>query len=228
MDRQFARDLESLKVQLLRMGGAVEQAVLKAVEALETQDARLAEEVFEDDRAIDELELVIEDHCFHLLALQQPLASDLRFLMAALKISNDLERVGDHAVNIAGSAVRLAGRAGIEPLGDVGRMARLAYGMLHQSLEAFVQGDAASARQVCARDDEVDALNRRLFRELIAFITRDPSLTTPAMELVLVARNLERIADLATNVGEEVVFVAQARVIKHHHEETASGPSPAS
>jgi phosphate transport system protein len=155
-----------------------------------------------------------------LLALQQPMARDLRFITAALKINNDLERVGDHAVNIAGGVLRLADQPLVKPLVDIPRMAGLANDMLHEALDAFVRRDAESARRLCARDDEVDALNRQVFRELVSFMVEDPMTITRAMELILVARNLERVADLATNIAEEVVFIAEARVIKHHAEDT--------
>ncbi len=221
MERHFERDLEALKDQLLRMGGRAEAIVHKAVEALRRRDARLAEEVFGDDKQLDHLELDIESRCMRLFALQQPMATDLRFLMAALKISNDLERVGDHAVNIAGSAVKLAGQPELKPLVDIPRMAELATGMLHEALDAFVTNDADTARRICGRDDSVDALNRQVFRELLSYMMEDPATIGRGMELILVARNLERVGDLATNVAEEVVFIAEARVIKHHAEETA-------
>ena len=152
------------------------------------------------------------------------MAVDLRFITAALKITNDLERVGDHAANIAQSALKLSPLPPLKPLVDIPRMADMASSMLHEALDAFVRRDAATARRLVRRDDEVDDLNRQLFRELVSFMIEDPSTITRAMELVLVARNLERVADLATNVAEEVVFIAEARVIKHHAEELASGP----
>ncbi|HEY6865750.1 MAG TPA: phosphate signaling complex protein PhoU, partial [Candidatus Eisenbacteria bacterium] len=183
----------------------------------------LAREVLADDKLIDRLELDIDDRCLRLLALQQPLARDLRFITAALKISNDLERVGDHAVNIAGSALRLAEQPQLKPLVDIPRMAELACGMLHEALDAFVGADAETARRICRRDDEVDNLNRQLFRELISYMIEDPATITRAMELILVARNLERVGDMATNVAEEVVFIAEARVIKHHAEDAPAG-----
>ena len=223
MERHFEHDLEALKGQLLRMGGAAEAIVGKSIEALKRRDLALANEVFEDDRAIDRLEIDIEESCLRLLALQQPLASDLRFITAALKISNDLERVGDHAVNIAGGTVRLAGQPLLKPLVDIPRMADLAVGMLNEALDAFVRRDAESARRLVRRDDEVDDLNRQVFRELLSYMIEDPSTITRAMELILVARNLERVADLATNVAEEVVFIAEARIIKHHADESAAG-----
>jgi phosphate transport system protein len=227
MERHFVQEIEALKSQLLLMGGSAESIIGKAVEALRARDSRLAAEVLEDDRAIDRLEIDIEERCVALLALQQPLASDLRFITAALKISNDLERVGDHAVNIAGSVIRLAGEAPLKPLVDIPRMAELARGMLRESLDAFVRRDGETARQLVLRDDEVDALNRQVFRELVSYMIEDPRSITRAMELILVARNLERVADLTTNVAEEVVFIAEARIIKHHADAAIGQPTPA-
>ena len=219
MERHFVHEIEALKEQLLRMGGRAEAIVLKAVEALRRRDEVLAREVFADDRQVDQLELDIDARCVGLLALQQPMAGDLRFITAALKISNDLERVGDHAVNIAGSATRLAREPELQPLMDITQMAEKSSAMLHEALDAFVRRDSDAARRLCLRDDEVDQLNRQVFRDLLAFIRDDPATAPRAMELILVARNLERVADLATNVAEEVVFIAEARVIKHHAEE---------
>jgi phosphate transport system protein len=224
LERHFDQELEGLKRQLLRMGGASEAIVQKSVEALKRRDLTLAEEVFGDDKLIDRLEIDIEERCVALLALRQPMAGDLRFITAALKISNDLERVGDHAVNIAGSAQRLSGLPQLKPLVDIPRLADLAGDMLRESLDAFVRGDAATARKLVRRDDAVDDLNRQVFRELLTFMIEDPGTITRAMELILVGRNLERVADLATNVAEEVVFVAEARIIKHHSEESIGGP----
>ncbi len=219
MDRHFDQDLEVLKQELLKMGGRAEAILQKGVESLKQRDPRLAEQVFEDDRVIDRMEIDIEERCVNLLALRQPMAVDLRFITAALKISNDLERVGDHAVNIAGSALRLSREPLLKPLVDIPRMVDAAAGMLREALDAFVRRDAATARRLVRRDDEVDALNRQVFRELVSYMIEDPSTITRAMELILVARNLERVGDLATNVAEEVVFIAEARIIKHHAEE---------
>ena len=218
MERHFELELEALQEQVLLMGGRVESIIQKSISALERRDPALARQVIVDDVVIDRMENEIDERCLRLLALQQPLAGDLRFITGALKISNDLERVGDHAVNIAGGADRLAGLPPLKPLVDIPRLATLATGMLREALNAFVRHDAEAARQICRRDDAVDALNRQLFRELISFMIEDPSTITRAMELILVARNLERVADLATNVAEEVVFIAEARVIKHNAE----------
>jgi phosphate transport system protein len=219
LERHFEQEFAALKDQLLAMGGRAESIVRKSIEALRSRDAALAREVFEDDHQIDALEIAIDERCVNLLALRQPLATDLRFITAALKITNDLERVGDHAVNIAGSAVRLAEQPQLKPLVDIPRMAEMSSDMLRDALDAFVRRDAETARKLVRSDDAVDELNTQVFRELISYMVEDPRTISRAMELILVARNLERVADLATNVAEEVVFIAEARVIKHHAEQ---------
>jgi phosphate transport system protein len=221
LERHFHQELEALKEQLLGMGGRAEAIVNKAVEALKRRDAGLAQAVIDDDRALDQMEIDVEERCVSLLALQQPMAGDLRFITSALKISNDLERIGDHAVNIAEGAVALAGMPQLKPLVDIPRMADLALGMLREALDAFVHRDAATARRICRRDDAVDDLNRQLFRELVSYMIENPATVGRALELIRVAHNLERVADMATNVAEEVVFIAEARIIKHRHEEQA-------
>src|SRR5262245_48598211 len=205
------------------MGGRAEAIVRKAIESLKRRNPTLAQEVFEDDKVIDRQEIDIEERCINLLALRQPMAIDLRMITATLKISNDLERVGDHAVNIAGNALHLCDEPQLKPLVDIPRMADMASSMLHDALDAFVRNDAATARRLVLRDDDVDNLNRQLFRELVSYMIENPATITRAMELIMVARNLERVADLATNVAEEVVFVAEARIIKHHAEESETG-----
>jgi phosphate transport system protein len=217
--RHFDEELQALKDDLLEMGGRAEAVIQKAIESLKRRDVALADEVIADDRAIDRLEINVDERCVSLLALRQPMAVDLRFITAALKIANDLERVGDHAVNIAGSSKRLAAEPALKPLVDIPRMADLASTMLRQGLDAFVSSDSATARELVKRDDEVDALNHQMFRELLSFMIEDPRTITRAMELILVARNLERVGDLATNIAEEVVFIAEARIIKHHADE---------
>lgn len=221
MERHFEHQLDELKRQLLHMSGLSERIIRKAIESLQRRDIALAEEVFADDREIDRLEIDVEERCIELLALQQPLAGDLRFITSALKISNDLERVGDHAVNIAGCSKRLSTLPPVPPLADLPQLAEGAIGMLREALDAFVRRDAEAARRLVRRDDEVDELNRHLFGELLARMVRTPAQIEASMTLVLVGRNLERIGDLATNVAEEVVFIAEARVIKHHAEEMA-------
>ena len=222
MQRQFEEQIAALQQELLFMSGRAESIIRKAVEALQRRDPALAEEVIADDRVIDRMEIDIEEHCVRLLALQQPLASDLRLITSALKISNDLERVGDHAVNIAGCAQLLASKAPVRPLADLPPLAEKAIAMLRDALDAFVRRDGEAARRLVLRDDEVDSLHRRLFAELVQRMIADPQQVERSMTLVLVGRNLERIGDLATNVAEEVVFIAEARIIKHHADESVA------
>jgi len=217
--RHFHEELSQAKVELLTMSGEAEAALRAAVEGLLHRDAEKARQVIAGDRVIDDMELDIEEQCLNLLALHQPMAKDLRMLMSVIKIANDLERVGDHAVNIAQSAERLAQSRPITPEPEIVEMARLAREMLTDSLEAFVRSDAAAARAVCLRDDKVDALNRSMFRILLTHMMEDPHAIGAGMELLLVSRNLERVADLATNIGEDVVFLVEGKTIKHHAEE---------
>jgi len=220
--RHFHEELSQVKVRLLTMSGEAEAALRLAVEALLERNSEKAKRVIAGDRIIDGMEVEVEEACIDLLALQQPMARDLRMLVAAIKIANDLERVGDHAVNLAQSADRLATSRPIAPEPEIVEMARLAREMLSDALEAFVRGDSALGREVCLRDDKVDALNRSVFRILLTHMMEDPHIIGTAMELFLVSRNLERVADLATNIAEEAIFVAEARVIKHHADEPPS------
>ena len=219
MQRHFDDQIATLNEQLLLMSGRAEAIIRKAMESLLRRDPGLAAEVFADDKVIDRMEIDIEEACIQLLALQQPLASDLRLITSALKISNDLERVGDHAVNIAGCAMELVGKAAVKPLADLGTLAEKSSAMLRDALDAFVRRDADAARALVKRDDEVDELNRQMFAELMRRMIADPQQVERSMTFVLVGRNLERIADLATNIAEEVVFIAEARIIKHHTDE---------
>ncbi len=217
--RHFHDELSQVKVRLLTMSGEAEAALGSAVQALLERDTELARHVIRNDRTIDALEVEIEEQCIQLLALQQPMARDLRMLTSALKIANDLERVGDHAVNIAQSAERLSQSRPIVPEPEIVEMASLAREMLSDALEAFVRGDAAAGREVCLRDDKVDNLHRSVFRILLTHMMENPQNISAAMELFLVSRNLERVADLATNVGEDVVFLVEGKSIKHHAED---------
>jgi phosphate transport system protein len=217
--RHFHDQLSEVKVRLLTMSGEAEAALGLAVEALLERDGEKARAVISNDREIDAMEMEIEEQCINLLALQQPMARDLRMLTSALKIANDLERVGDHAVNIAQSAERLAEARAIAPEPEIVEMARLSREMLSDALEAFVRGDADSGREVCIRDDKVDALHRSVFRILLTHMMEDPHTIGAGMELFLVSRNLERVADLATNIGEDVVFLVEGKSIKHHAED---------
>ncbi len=220
--RHFHEELSHVKIRLLTMSGEAEAALSLAVEALLERDADKARRVIAGDRIVDGMEVEIEETCISLLALQQPMARDLRMLTSAMKIANDLERVGDHAVNIAQSAERLIQSRPIAPEPEIVEMARLARDMLSDALEAFIRGDARAGREVCRRDDKVDALHRSVFRILLTHMMEDPHTIGSGMELFLVSRNLERVADLATNIGEDVVFLVEGKSIKHHAEEPAS------
>ncbi len=217
--RHFHDELSHVKVRLLTMSGEAEAALGLSVEALLERDPERARRVIQGDRIIDSMEMEVEEMCANLLALQQPMARDLRMLLSALKISNDLERVGDHAVNIAQSAERLAQARPIAPEPEIVEMARLTREMLSDALEAFIRGDAAAGREICMRDDKVDALHRSVFRILLTHMMEDPHTIGAGMELFLVSRNLERVADLATNIAEDVVFLVEGKSIKHHAED---------
>jgi len=217
--RHFHEELSQLKQRLLAVSAEAEDAVGHAVEALLARDHAKAAAVIMGDRAIDSLENGLEEQGFQLIALHQPMAKDLRLIFSAIRIANDLERVGDHAVNIAQSAQRLAEYPHILPEPEIVEMARLAREMLSDSLSAFVRGNAPLAREVCRRDDAVDALNDSVYRILLTHMMEDPRVIGAGMELLLVSRNLERVADLATNVAEDVVFLTEGKSIKHHAED---------
>jgi len=218
--RHFHDQLSSLKEQLLGMSAKAEERTDLAVEALLARDRDKANLVIEGDVDINKLEVQVEQAAVELLALQQPMARDLRFIIGAIKVSNDLERVGDHAVNIAESAIRLAEKPKVNiKIPEIEVMARRARKMLGDSLDAFIRADGALGRKVCKEDDVVDALHDSVFRVLLTHMMADPKTITPSLELLLVGRNLERIADLATNISEDAVYLAEGKQIKHHREE---------
>ena len=218
--RHFHDQLEELKQRLLAMSERAESLVDLAVESLLTRDADKAQAVLTGDMEIDDLEIQIESMAVELLALQQPMARDLRFIIASIKASSDLERVGDHAVNIAQAAQRIiATKGSITPEAAIEEMARRARGMLGQAIDAFVRADGGLGRAVCLMDDEVDKLNQDLFRIVVTHILEDPKNISTAIELLLVGRNLERVADLSTNIGEDAVYLAEGKQIKHHMED---------
>lgn len=214
--RHFHDELSDLKSRLLAMSAEAQTALATAVDALLHRDSSRAAQVIAGDHRIDTLENEIEDLVVRLLATQQPMARDLRLLMAALKIANDLERVGDHAVNIAQSAERLVASPPIVPEPEIVEMARMARRMLADALDAFVRADAQAGRVVCQRDDQVDSLHDSVFRILLTHMMETPHIISAAIELFLVSRNLERVADLATNIAEDVVFLVEGKSIKHH------------
>jgi phosphate transport system protein len=217
--RHFHEQLTALNRRLLAMSERAEALVELSVDALLTRDAGKAEAVIEADRELDTMELELESAALELLALQQPMARDLRFIISAIKISSDLERVGDHAVNIAQSTQRLVEmKSNITPDPEIEDMARRARLMLGDALDAFVRADGTLGRDVCRRDDQVDALHDSLFRILLTHMLEDPTTISAALELFLVSRNLERVADLATNIAEDAVYLAEGKTIKHRLE----------
>jgi len=218
--RHFHDQLQTLKERLLDMSARAEELIDLAVDSLLTRDKDKADAVISGDRELDMMELDCEQLAVSLLALQQPMGRDLRFLISAIKITSDLERVGDHAVNIAQSALRLiALHVEITPTPEIEDMARRARGMLAEALDAFIRADGAVGREVCKADDAVDALHDSVFRILLTHMMADARTITPSLELLLVSRNLERVADLATNIGEDAVFLAEGKQIKHHFED---------
>ena len=218
----FEDDLRTLKNRLLSMGALVEERARQAVQALMERRPELAEEVIAGDQEVNDLQIEIDDRCLKLLALQQPMASDLRLITAAMKINADLERIGDQAVNIAENAAQLLAHPPLKPWLDLPRMAEIAQQMTRDALDAFVRRDPALARNVLERDDEVDQLKDQNFRVLLTYMMADPGTIERALALILVARNLERIADHATNIAEDVIFLVEAKDVRHHHEEKAT------
>lgn len=221
MERHLDHDLDRIRQELLRMGGLVEEMIGGAMQALIDRDAEHANVVIATDNEVDTLEKEIDDRCHTVLGLQQPTASDLRFLVSVMKIATDLERMGDAAVNVAQYVEVLNQEPQLKPYIDLPRMSVIVRGMVRDSLDAFVARDTAKALDVWRRDDQVDGLYRQLFRELLTFMMEDPKTVTRALHLLLVARNFERIADHATNIAEDVVYYVEGRDIRHTSEAAA-------
>src|SRR5687767_2615419 len=222
--RHFEMELQALKNRLLGMGALVEERVHLAMQALMERRVEAAEAIVAGDAEVNDLQIEIDDRCLKLLALQNPMASDLRLITAAMKINADLERIGDQAVNIAENAVKVAALPPLRPIVDLPRMAELAEAMTRDSLDAFVRRDSELARDILARDDEVDQLKDQIFRVLLTHMMADPGTIERALGLILVSRNLERIADHATNIAEDVIFVVEAKDVRHHHEQREVEP----
>ncbi|MDO8683082.1 MAG: phosphate signaling complex protein PhoU [Armatimonadota bacterium] len=212
----FDEQLKELQQDLLRMGGAVEQMLFKCVKALVERDIPLADETIQMDDIVDGYNLDIEMKCLRLLALQQPMARDLRTIAATLKIITDVERMGDYAVDIAKTARILSEKPLFKPLVDIPKMAELVQKMLRESLEAFVKRDTAMIEKIVKEDDEVDRLNRTLHDELVVYIEKDPTLASQAVRLILIARYLERIADHITNVCERIYYMETGNIKELH------------
>jgi len=218
MKRQFDEELKILKEKLMRMASLAEESITLAVNCLKERKEELAQKVLKGEEAINLLDIEIDKLSLRLLALRQPMAVDLRFITSAMRIAIELERIGDQSVNITQRALELIKLPLLKPLIDIPRMASLAQNMVKDSLNAFVNRDEKLARDVCQRDDEVDDLNNQIFRELLTYMMQDPSTIRRAVDLILVGRHLERIADHATNISEDVIYYVKGKTIKHHYE----------
>lgn len=215
MERHFEHDLEELKERLLWMGGLAERAGHRSVQALLEGDEALARRVVEEENAINEMQIEIDDRVVRLLALHQLMAADLRFVLAVSRINADLERIADQAVNIAGAALRILRHPRVKPYVDLPRLGELAEGMVLNSLNAVVRRDVELAKSVLSCDDQVDSLRDQMFRELLTYMMENSSVVFPAFELILVAKNLERIGDHATNIAEDVIYIVAGRDVRH-------------
>jgi phosphate transport system protein len=214
--RHFQQELGLLKERLLAMGGLAEERVRAAVRALVDRDAGALDTVLMGDEPINQLHIEIDNRAFTLLALQQPMATDLRMIVAAVKINTDLERVGDLAVNIAEASRRYLRHPPVKALVDLPRMAEIAESMLRDALDAFVRRDLALAQAVLDRDDQLDSLKNQVFRELLTHMMENPAKIEPSLDLILISRHLERIGDHATNIAEDIIFMVSARDVRHH------------
>ena len=216
----FQEELEGLKARLLEMGGLAEERVRAAVQGLVARDGSYFDKILVGDEPINQLHVEIDDRCFRLLALHQPMATDLRAIVAAVKINTDLERVGDLAVNIAEAGKRYITHPPVKQLIDIPKMGDIAQAMLRDALDAFVKRDTALAQQVLNEDDHLDSLKTQVFRDLLTHMLNDQGTAEPAIDLILVSRHLERIGDHATNIAEDVIFMVSALDVRHH------GPAP--
>jgi len=218
MARPFDEELKTIMGKLMKMACLAEESIVLAVKSLKDRKEKLAKDVLKKEEAINLLDIEIDELCLKLLARRQPMAIDLRFITSAMKITSELERIGDQAVNIAERSLELLKLPLLKPLIDIPRMADLAQDMVKDSINAFVNRDGKLAINVCERDDQVDKLNDQILRELLTYMMQDPTTIRRAVDLILVGRHLERIADHATNIGEDVYYLAKGKTIKHHIE----------
>ncbi len=215
MERHFDEELKQLKERLLTMASHCEKMIHLSVKALEKRDLEPANEVFALEREVNQLHLEMDDRAMKLFALQSPVAGDLRAIMAAMKINAELERIGDQAVNVSQNTFQLLKQPQLKPLIDIPMMAEITESMLRDALDAFVRHDTELARQVCLRDDKVDALKDQIFRELLTYMITDSSTIKRCIDLILISRNFERIGDHATNIAEDVIFMVKGQDIRH-------------
>ena len=214
--RHFEGELDTLQARLLEMGGLAEERVRAAIQGLVTREPALFEKVLLGDEPINQLHIEVDNRCFRLLALHQPMATDLRAIVAAVKINTDLERVGDLAVNIAEAGTRYISHPPVKKLIDIPQMGDIAQSMLRDALDAFVKRDTRLAHEVLNEDDRLDSLKTQVFRDLLTYMLKDQSTVEPSLDLILVSRHLERIGDHATNIAEDVIFMVLAKDVRHH------------
>jgi phosphate transport system protein len=217
-DKRYGQELKKLREEILYMGGLVEDQIQKSIKSLVDRDSKLAAVIIERDHEVNRLDVAIDELCIRLLALHQPAGRDLRFITTGLKITTDLERIGDMAVNICERALELNQEPQLKPYIDIPRMAQIAQRMIQQSLDAFVREDTDLALRVCKDDSEVDQLNAQIFREIITFMIENPQTISRATKISSVSKYLERIADHATNIAEMVVFMVKGKSIRHMKE----------
>ena len=225
MQRHFEKELENLRTDLIRMGSLVEEAISMSIKALTLRDLNMARKVIDGDERVNSLEIEIDNAIIDLLALQQPVAVDLRMILAAQKINNDLERLGDHAVNIAESVDALLRADNRDALLKIPQMAEVAQSMLRDALDCLIHQNAQMGKHVLEQDDIIDELNKTMVTEVVELMKNKKTAIEGGLELIRISRNLERVADLSTNIAEEVIFVTLARVVKHHAEEKRNPPT---
>lgn len=216
MERHFDEELNEIRKKLVAMAGLTEQLISRSIQVLVERDKSVAEEVWPGEDSVNKKQIEIDEDCLRLLALHQPMAVDLRFLVATLRITGELERIADQAVNITQASLVLIVRPEVKPLIDIPKMAALAAGMVKDSLDAFVKKDAGLAHAVLSRDDEVDAYKDQIFRELLTYMLSDPKTIERGIELILISRHIERIADHATNIAEDAIYYVEGRDVRHH------------
>jgi phosphate transport system protein len=216
MERHFDEELTALKNQILEMGAITERMVSDVLKALIERDRSILESIEENENKVNRMQMEIDEYCLKLVALHQPTANDLRLLMGVSKINTELERVGDHAINISKLVTEIIAHEQLKPFIDLPKMVDIARGMFKESLRAFIQLDVDKAKSILLRDDQVDELRDKIVDELIQFMCGDSSTVQVALRIILLANNLEKIADHATNIAEVVIFVAQGKDIRHH------------
>ena len=213
--RHFTEELLRLKERLLEMGELATSRIDRAVSGLTSRDPVILGDVIQGDESINALQIELDDRCFKLLALRQPMATDLRLIMSTTRITSDLERVGDLAVNVAEAAARYIQYPPVKPLIDLPKMSELAQQMLRDALSSFVSGEVTLASDVLKRDDSLDDLKRQVFQDLLTYMLNNPDLVAPALDLVLISRHLERVGDHATNIAEDIIFLVEGRDVRH-------------